>query len=294
MSFLIPAIAGGASLLSSLFGSRAQSNAAEQQAKLYNDWLRQYQQTGQGLWGQATGAGWNPFGPKTSTSQGTTTGTSSTQGGRTYSNRPEITAEYAPLDALMRGIMTQRLASGTGLPQGYESTAARAINESYAGADQAARNLAARRGLSGEQTYAVASPAAAARAGALADMRSQLPLLARQLQNEDIAATQGLQAAFGRGEAGKERSWQTGQTTGQQFGTSTTPFTAGDLSALMNVLMPPGPQQSGLTGQSTVGAGLDSLGALLGFLASQQGARSTGGGGGYGAAGAPPTPWGYG
>jgi hypothetical protein len=269
-SWLLPALAGGASLVSGLLGNRARSNQAKDQAKLYNDWLKQYQQTGQGLMGQAQAAGWNPFGPKTSTSFGTTTGSSSMRGGGEFSNRPQITEEYQPLDALMRGIMTQRLAGGSSLPEGYASSAARGINESFAGADQAARNMAARRGLSGEQTYAVGSPIAAQRAGALADMRSSLPLLEREMQNQDIGLTQGLQSAFGRGEAGKSSQWQQGSQSSQTSGQSTTPFGAGDLSALMSILAPPSPMQSGQTGTSGLATGLDSLGGLLGFLAANQ------------------------
>jgi len=255
--------AAAASLASSLLKNRAQGQQQGEQAQLYNNWLQQYMKTGQNLMGGAMGSGWNPYGPKVSTSQGT----SSSQGGSSFSNRPFITTEYAPLDELMRGIMTGRLSGGSSLPAGYASSAARAINESYEGADTAARNLAASRGLSGEQTYAVASPAARARAGALADMRAQLPLLERQMQNEDIGITQGLQSAFGRGEKGTTSTWG----TTNQSGTQTSPFTAADLSALMSILAPPSPQQGTKTGTSMVAGGLDSLGALMGFLASQQG-----------------------
>lgn len=267
MGFLIPAIAGGASLLSGIFGNKAKANQQKEQANLYNNWLKQYMQTGQNLLGGAMGQGWNPYGPKVSTSQGTTSST----GGSSFSNMPVITGQYAPLDELMRGIMTRRLSGGSSLPQGYASSAARAINQSYAGADAAARNLAARRGLSGEQTYAVASPANAARAGALADMQAQIPLLERQLQNEDIGITQGLQSAFGRGERGNTSQWSQGQSSGTQ----TSPFTAGDLSGLMSILAPPSPMQGTQTGTSGFATGLDSLGALLGFLSSQQGMKQT-------------------
>jgi len=276
--------AGAASLASSLLSNRSKNKQAQQQADLYNNWMKQYGQTGQNLFNQAQAGGWDPFGPKVSTSMGSTSGTSSMRGGSqsSFSNRPQITEEYAPLDQLMRGIMTNRLAGGSSLPAGYASNAARAINESFEGADSAARNLAARRGLSGEQSYAVASPVNRARAGALADMRGQLPLLERQMQNEDIGMTQGLQSAFGRGEAGQERNWQTGQTSSTSQGQSTTPFNAGDLSALMNVLAPPSPMQGTQTGQSGVATGMDSLAGLLGLLAAQQGSK----GGIYG--GVPP------
>lgn len=264
-AWLLPAITGGASLLSGLFGNKAKGDQAKEQADLYNRWLQQYQQTGQGLFNQAQAGGWNPFGPQTSTSTSSQTGGSSTS----FRNNPFITENYKPLDELMRGIMTGRLSGGSSLPAGYASNAARGINESYEGADTAARNLAARRGLSGEQTYAVASPAARARAGALADMRGSLPLLERQLQNEDIGITQGLQSAFGTGQEGRSNtsSWSQGQ------GSQTNPFSASDLSALMRVLAPPSPMQGSQTGTSGVATGLDSLAGLLGFLSSQQGAR---------------------
>lgn len=267
MGFLIPAIAGGASLLSSIFGNRAKQNQANEQANLYNNWLKQYMGTGQNLMQGAMGQGWNPYGPQTSTS----TGTTSSQGGgsQSYSNRPVITGEYQGIDALMRGIMTGRLSNPSSLPAGYASNQARAINESYEGADAAARNMAASRGLSGEQAYAIASPANRARAGALADMRGNIPLLERQMQNEDINIARGLQQAFGTGQQGQSTSstWNQGSSSGSQ----TNPFSASDLSALMNVLAPKAPMQSGQTGTSGVATGLDSLGGLLGFLASQQG-----------------------
>lgn len=285
MSWLDLASAG-ANAYSSYANSKAQKEAAQKQADLYNDWMKQYQQMGSDLYGQAQAGGWNPFGPKVSTSSGTT----SSSGGGSFNNRPVITAQYQPLDELMRGIMTGRLSGGSSLPAGYASTAARGINESFEGADAAARNMAARRGLSGEQTYAVASPANRARAGALADMRANLPLLERQMQNEDIGITQGLQSAFGTGQAGTSSQYSSGSNQGM----STMPFTANDLSSIMSVLMPPGPQQSGMTGTSTSGAVVDSLGMLMGLLASQQAGRTPNYNGGYGAAGAPPTPYGYG
>jgi hypothetical protein len=262
LPFLLPAIAGGASLLSSIFGNKAKQNQANESANLYNNWLKQYMGTGQNLMAQATGQGWNPFGPQTSTS----TGTTSSSGGGSFSNRPVITGEYQGIDQLMRNIMTGRLSNPSSLPAGYASNQARAINQSYEGADQAARNMAASRGLSGEQSYAVASPANRARAGALADMRGNIPLLERQMQNEDIGIARGLQQAFGTGQQGSSSQWSSGQTSGSQ----TNPFSASDLAALMKIMVPPSPQQGTQTGTSGVASGLDSLGALMGFLAAQQ------------------------
>ena len=263
MGWLIPAIAGGASLLSGLFGNKAKQNQANEQANLYNNWLKQYMGTGQNLMQGAMGQGWNPFGPQTSTSYGTT----SSSGGGHSSMTPTITGNYQGIDALMRNIMQGRLSSPSSLPAGYASNQARAINQSYEGADQAARNMAASRGLSGEQSYAIASPANRARAGALADMRGNIPLLERQMQNEDVQLAANLQKMFGTGQDTTSSQWSSGQTSGSQ----TNPFSASDLAALMKIMVPPSPQQGTQTGTSNVATGLDSLGALMGFLAAQQG-----------------------
>jgi hypothetical protein len=268
MGFLMPA-ALGLGALGSFLNGRSQANQQSSQANLYNDWLKNYQNTGQSLYGQAQAAGWNPYGPQTSTHQ--SNGMSSSQGQSSYSNRPVITGEYQGIDNLMRGIMTGRLSGGSSLPAGYAENAIRGINESFEGADQAARNMAARRGLSGEQSYAVASPANRARAGKIADLRGSLPLLEREMQNQDIGIASGLQSAFGRGEAGQSRTSQSGTTS--SMGSNTNPFSAGDLSQIMNVLMPPGPQQTTQTGFSPLGSGISSLGSLMGFLAANQGSK---------------------
>ena len=262
-ALLIPAISAGASLLSGIFGNKAKQNQANESANLYNNWLKQYGQTGQNLMGQAQAQGWNPFGPQTSTSQGTTSSSGSSHSSMT----PTITGNYQGIDELMRGIMTGRLGSPSSLPAGYASNRTRAINQSYEGADQAARNMAASRGLSGEQAYAVASPSNRARAGDIADMRGEIPLLERQMQNEDVQLAANLQKMFGTGQDTTSSQWSSGQSSGSQ----TNPFSADDLSALMRIMVPPGPQQGTQTGTSNVATGLDSLGALMGFLAAQQG-----------------------
>jgi hypothetical protein len=262
MGWILPAIAGGTSLLSSLFGNKAKQNQANEQSKLYNDWLKQYMGTGQSLMQGAMGQGWNPFGAQTSTS----TGTTSSSGGGRQSTTPTITGNYQGIDELMRNIMQGRLSNPSSLPAGYASNAARAINQSYEGADQAARNMAASRGLSGEQSYAVASPSNRARAGDLADMRGNLPLLERQMQNEDVNLAASLQNMFGKGQDTTSSQWSSGQSSGSQ----TNPFSASDLSALMKIMVPPSPQQGTQTGTSGVASGLDSLGALMGYLAAQQ------------------------
>jgi hypothetical protein len=269
MGWIAPAIMGGASLLSGLFGNKAKGDQHRESANLYNDWLRNYQSGVGDIMGNAQAQGWNPYGPRTSTTAGSSYGSTSGRSATNFSNRPEITKEYQGLDALMRGIMEGRLSGGSSLPAGYASTAARGINESFSGADAAARNLAARHGLSGEQAYAVASPANRARAGALADMRAQLPLLEREMQNQDIGITRGLQQAFGTGQRGQSVTNTSGTSSRNTTGTQTTPFGIGDASALAQLLAGPGPMQGMQTGTSGAATGLSSLGSMLGFLMAQ-------------------------
>ena len=257
---------GGLSLASGYLNNRAQSNQQTDRADLYNNWLQNYQGNAQDFLGQAQAGGWNPFGPSTTTSQNQNYGTSQGTSTTNFNNKPVITGQYQGIDQLMRGIMQGRLGGGTGLPEGYESSAARGINESYAGADAAARNLAARHGLSGEQSYAVASPANRARAGDLADMRASLPLLARELQNQDIGIASGLQSAFGTGQRGSSTTNTMGSTSNYGSGSVERPFNVGDLSALTQLMSGPGPQEPTQTGISPTGQGISDLGSVLGFM----------------------------
>jgi hypothetical protein len=99
------------------------------------------------------------------------------------------------------------------------------------------------------------------------------------MQNEDVQLAANLQKMFGTGQEGTSSQWSSGESSGSQ----TNPFSASDLSALMKIMAPPAPMQGTQTGTSNVATGLDSLGALMGFLAAQQGG---GGGGGRSSAGA--------
>lgn len=215
----------------------AQARAAQDRARLYNEYLSKRDTASGDIIGQLTAGGYSPYGPQTTTN--TSSGYSSS------TSDPHITAEYQPLESSLRGIVQGRLNSPSSLPAGYAENAVRSINDSYAGANQAAINAAGRKGLSGQQTYALASPTQTARAGQIADLRGNIPLLERQMQNQDLSLAQALTQAFGRGETTNTRYGQTGSTTAPP-----------NIQNLMALLLGPGPNASMQTGYDQFGGGL--------------------------------------
>jgi hypothetical protein len=153
---------------------------------------------------------------------------------------------------------------------------ARGTNDAYQGAQVAAQNLAARRGLSGEQAAAIGTPIEIARAGKIADAANQLPILGRQLQNEDLQLASSLAERFGKGTSmrGTSDTTQSGWSSGTSSGTTTAPP---DISAITSLLMPQAPNQAAATG-SMVSTGAENLGATLLSL-FQAGAFGGGGAG---------------
>lgn len=255
MSFLIPAAIGVASGIGGLFGGNAQQRAAQERARLYNDWLSKRDTATGDIIDQTRARGYDLYGPQVRTSR--QSGTSHT------SSTPTITSQYQPVESSLRRIVQGRLDNPSSLPAGYAENAVRAINESSAGANQAAINQAARMGLSGQQTYALASPTQTARAGQIANLRTQMPLLERNLQNEDIGLAQALTSAFGRGEDSTTNYSNYGETTAPP-----------DIQALMALLLGPGPQAGQETGYSPWGAGLNAAsqagsGAYQSWLANR-------------------------
>lgn len=183
---------------------------------------------------------------------------------------PFLTEEYAPLATQMRTMLSDRLSSG-GLPAGYEQSGIRAINAS---ADQAAaglRNMAAQRGVSAD-VLKLGSPGERARLGAIADFRTQTPLKARELQNQDIALAQAQAEAFGKGSrrkgtsrtSGSSRTVGSSQGGGRSRSRSTGPAPYIPMAAFMPTTA--GPRATGQTGESALGSALDSAGGALGMM----------------------------
>jgi hypothetical protein len=241
--------------------SKQAEKAAKDQANLNNNQLSQQKMAQAKMLAGLESSGWNPFGVNKLGSSDSSQFSENTVGSRdSYTKEnPFTTPEYAKLDELVRGTMTDRLSRGSSLPPGYEANAIRRINEASAGGAAAANNAAARRGLSGQQVFGLNAPIQTARAGQIADLRGNVPLLERQLMNEDIAAEGSRQAQFGTGRESRTHEDSRSRTSGNRSGTSSRDV-GPDIGALSSLLMPPGAEQSTVNPNSAAGDMFSALG----------------------------------
>lgn len=182
-----------------------QINQQRKDYQQYQDMLKQFM------------GGYNFFAPQTTTQQSTT-----------HTDQrvtPETTKEYMNLDRLSRGILERRLGPGGSLPPRYATQGADEIARSYRGAQTQAANLAASRGLSAQQEVAGITPIATAQAADTNKFLTNLPLLERQMRNEDLGLEAQRQAQFGTGQ-------HTVGTT-SMLGSTTSPA---DIAALLQYL----------------------------------------------------------
>ena len=272
-----------AKAVSGFLKSRASKKAKEEAQQLYNEYLAGRKSAGEELFAHVKENGFDPYGPQVTTSTGQeqseSGGTSRTS--TTQDITPTLSAEYKALEGQWRKLLEGRLAGGTSsLPEGYLGAAARGTNEAFKGAQVAAQNLAARRGLSGEQAVSIGEPIEVARAGKIADVANQIPLLGRQLQNEDLGLAASLAERFGKGTSmrGTSATDTTGWSSGTRSGTVSAPP---NLQALFNILAPPSPNAGKETGISTAGQVTGDLASAVASLYAS-GAFSGGAGGGGG------------
>jgi hypothetical protein len=117
----------------------------------------------------------------------------------TQTTTPTMAPEYGPIQAALIQNIMSRLNQPSALPRGYEGSQARNINSTFNLAGQNLANRMTARGL-GSSPVAAAGAATmeSGRAGQMATMQASLPLLERQLRDQDLAAGQSLMA-FGRG-----------------------------------------------------------------------------------------------
>lgn len=262
-SFLIPLILAAVGAGSSYLKNRAAGKAAEEQQMLYNQWLQNRQNGVNDLIEQLSGNGFNPFGAQTTTSSGTSLSNSVQNLLSQTSTKPVVTPEYKELEGKFKGVVDSRLNRPTALPPGYIERQVAGINQAFAGTDAAVRNAAARKGLSGAQTFGIAQPGQTARAGKIADFLSTVPLTERDLQNQDVAMAEDLTRTFGLGSESTTKS--TGKTT--TAGTTNNTLTAPpNLGALASLVLPPGPFAGNQTGVSTIGQTGTDLAGLLALL----------------------------
>jgi hypothetical protein len=195
--------------------------------KAYNDYLNMIK-------GMVEGTGYDFFGPKKTTSSGTSSST--TVQNMNQFTRPEVLPEYKKLEGMWKSILEGRLARPQALPPGTVERQVAGINQAYSGADAAARNAAARRGLSGEAALALQEPLQGDRAGKIADLIASVPLKERELQNEDIQLASAIAQAFGLGQ--RTTGSTTSTTTGRNSQTTTSPANIGEYLGYLGLLRP--------------------------------------------------------
>lgn len=104
------------------------------------------------------------------------------------STLPTLDPAYGPLQQMVLQHVMSRLQNPSGLPAGFESTGIAGINNTYDQAAQGVNNSLVTRGLS---TSPVAANTDAVlgrgRAGDINSFRTNLPLIARQLQDADVS-----------------------------------------------------------------------------------------------------------
>lgn len=254
------------------------NKAAQDQARLNNANRTAQMMAQQKMMAGLESSGWNPFGVNALGSRSSGTSTTSESGRRDFYSKenPFVTDEYKKQDDLIRGVIENRLSRGSSLPPGYEANAIRAINQASAGGAAAAQNAAARRGLSGQQVFGLNAPIQMARAGQIADLRGNVPLLERQMMNEDMALSGQRQAQFGTGQErqGYETSSRRSRTDESSSGSRDQ---GPDISALSSLLMPPGAEQSTVAPYSPWGNVFSAAGGAASAYAGQQRANSGGG-----------------
>lgn len=122
------------------------------------------------------------------------------------STSPTMDPAYSPLQAMLLQQIMARIANPSKLPSGYEAGQIQGINQTYNQVGQSLDNRLTARGLG---TSPVAGVGAATleqgRAGDIVRMQQGLPLLERQMQDQDLASA--LQAlSLGRGSTSTQTS----------------------------------------------------------------------------------------
>jgi hypothetical protein len=273
-AFLIPLIIAAVGAGAAYLKQRAANKSVEEQHALYNQWLIDRQKGTSALIDKLTGAGFDPFGAQISTNTGKSLSNSVTNMLTQSKTTPFVTPEYKQLEGQAKGILESRLARPDALPPGYIERSVAGINQAHAGADAAARNMAARKGLSGEQALALSMPANSSRAGHIGDFLATVPLKERELQDRDVAMAADLTRVFGLGSDSVSKTTGNTSTVGSSSNTLSTPP---NLGALANLLLPPGPNAGQQTGMSTVGQVGGDLASIMAWLWST-GAFNKGGG----------------
>lgn len=118
---------------------------------------------------------------------------------QTSTTTPTLDPAYGPLQSLILQNVTKRLSSPTGLPEGYEAGGIKNINNVYDLVNQNLQNSLTSRGLARSPVAGVADEALQTRrAGDIGTFQTSLPLVARNLQDQDLGFATSL-LGYGRG-----------------------------------------------------------------------------------------------
>lgn len=126
------------------------------------------------------------------------------------STTPTLDPTYSPLQQQMLKLLQGRLSGPSALPAGLETGGVRSINNTFDVAKQTSDQSLVRRGLATSPVAATVDTARNnERAGAVGTFRAGLPLIAQQLQTQDLglansalAQGRGTQTESGGGAAG--------------------------------------------------------------------------------------------
>lgn len=249
--------------------TRDENRANRQAADLYNQFYGpggQREQAANALVDRLSAAGYDPFGPQTSS--GTNWGQGTTDQTTRFSNQlrqvvdPSQRAGYQALNEQVFG----RLGQPT-VTEGEKLRQIAATNAAYQNALQGAQDVAGMRGQGALQRAAGTMGVSAQRAGDIADYLASVPELERQRQFQNEQAAQGLiEMMKGRNESGVSR------TTGTDFKTGGSTTTGGpNMGFLADLFMPQGPMAPTQTGVNPLLAGAsDVVGGLTQLFANKQ------------------------
>jgi hypothetical protein len=107
---------------------------------------------------------------------------------QTQTSMPKVNPAYTPIQQALISSIMERLRSPSSLPSGYEAGQIRDINNTYGLAGQNLSNRLTARGLGSSPVAATGlTNMGIARAGQISTMQGTLPLLERQMQNEDLS-----------------------------------------------------------------------------------------------------------
>lgn len=105
----------------------------------------------------------------------------------TSSSMPQLDPQYQPLQNLILPSIISRLQQPSGVPAGFVETNTKAINDTFDNASMDLNNRLRARGLSTSPIAANAeSKLVSRRAGEIARMKTQVPLLEQELQRQSL------------------------------------------------------------------------------------------------------------